>query len=80
MPQEQNGFTAGSKCGGKFDIIAITESWMDLYSKHFTTEFEIEGYNLFNFDRQGRRGRECRGGERAREKGDTGLRVRGEGV
>ncbi len=37
----------------KFDIIVITESWMDLDSKHFTTEFEIEGYKLFNFDRQG---------------------------
>ncbi len=37
----------------KFDIIVITESWMDLDSKHLTTEFEIEGYNLFYFDRQG---------------------------
>ncbi len=31
----------------KSDIIAITESWMDLDGKHFSTEFEIEGYNLF---------------------------------
>ncbi len=36
----------------KFDIIVIAESWMNLDSKPFSTEFEIEGYNLFNFDRQ----------------------------
>ncbi len=45
----------GVNAAEKFDIIAIAESWMDLDSKHFATEFEIEGYNLFNFDRQGRR-------------------------
>ncbi len=27
----------------KFDIIAITESWMDLDSKHLSTEFEKLG-------------------------------------
>ncbi len=29
----------GVNAAEKFDIIAITESWMDLDSKHFTTEF-----------------------------------------
>ncbi len=31
----------GVNLAEKFDIIAITESWMDLGSKHFSTEFEI---------------------------------------
>ncbi len=39
----------GVNAAEKFDIIAITESWMDLDSKHLITEFETEGYNLFNF-------------------------------
>ncbi len=38
----------GETATEKFDIITITESWMDLNSKQLTTEFEIEGYNLFN--------------------------------
>ncbi len=35
----------------KIDIIAITETWINLDSKHFKTEYLIDGYNLFNTDR-----------------------------
>ena len=38
------------------DIIAITETWINSNSKHFLAEFHIPGYNLFKFDRVGRRG------------------------
>ncbi len=34
----------------KFDIIAITESWMDLDSKHFSTEFEISSSSSSSFN------------------------------
>lgn len=29
---------------GKVDVIAITESWMGLENKHFSTEFELKVY------------------------------------
>lgn len=39
----------------KSDIIEITETWVDLGNKDLSTAFEIEGYNLFNVDRQRKR-------------------------
>ncbi|MCP4269715.1 MAG: hypothetical protein GY777_29775 [Candidatus Brocadiaceae bacterium] len=33
------------------DIIAITETWINLDNKHFKTEYLIDGYNLYNTDR-----------------------------
>ena len=39
-----------------FDIIAITETWIDTGNKNFLSEFKIEGYELFHEDRKGRRG------------------------
>jgi hypothetical protein len=38
------------------DIIAITESWMKLSTKHYLGEFTLPGYSLFHKDRQGREG------------------------
>ena len=40
----------------KFDVIAITETWLDMTNKIFTPEVAIEGYRLFHKDRVGRRG------------------------
>ena len=39
-----------------FDIIAITESWLDLAGNHFKPEVEIEGFNMFHTDRNRKRG------------------------
>ena len=39
------------------DIVCITESWVNLKSKHLKSEYSIAGYKLFNTDRQtGRKG------------------------
>ncbi len=46
----------GKACVENFDIIAVTDSWIDTYSKNFELEFKIEGYELFHEDRKGRRG------------------------
>ena len=40
----------------KFDIIAITETWLDMSEKIFGPEVEIEGYKFFQKDRKGRKG------------------------
>ena len=40
----------------KFDVIAITETWLDSADKDFATEFEINGYNVYHKDRIGRIG------------------------
>ena len=40
----------------KFDVIAITETGLDLAVKNFATEFEINGYNVYHKDRMGREG------------------------
>ncbi|XP_050709044.1 uncharacterized protein LOC126993921 [Eriocheir sinensis] len=40
----------------KFDMIAITESWINTADRHFLPELEIEGYKLFHQDRIGRKG------------------------
>ncbi len=40
----------------KFDMIAITESWINTADRHFLPELEIEGYRLFHQDRTGRKG------------------------
>ncbi len=40
------------------DIIAVTETWIDINSKNFLSEFKIEEYDLFHEDRNGRRGGE----------------------
>ncbi len=45
----------GKACVENFDIIAITETWIDINSKNFLSEFKIEGYELFHEDRKGRR-------------------------
>ena len=46
----------GKACVEEFDIIALTETWIDTGSKNFLSEYEIEGYQLFHEDREGRRG------------------------
>ncbi len=33
----------GKACVENFDIIAVTETWIDTGSKNFETEFKIEG-------------------------------------
>ncbi len=48
----------GKACVENFDIIAVTEPWIDTNSKNFESEFKIEGYELFHEDRKGRRGGE----------------------
>ena len=40
----------------KFDVIALTETWLNMSDKDFETEVHIQGYNLFHKDRVGRRG------------------------
>ena len=37
-------------------VIAITETWIDTKERDFKSEFEIEGYNVFHKDRNGRAG------------------------
>ncbi len=44
----------GKACVENFDIIAVTETWIDINSKNFLSEFKIEGYELFHEDRKGR--------------------------
>ena len=46
----------GISCVEKPDIIALTETWLNSAGRDFKTEFEIEGYNVFNKDREGRNG------------------------
>ncbi len=45
----------GKACVENFDIIAVTETWIDINSKNFLSEFKIEGYKLFHEDRKGRK-------------------------
>ncbi len=45
----------GKACVENFDIIAVTEAWIDINSKNFLSEFKIEGYKLFHEDRKGRK-------------------------
>lgn len=40
----------------RFNILANTETWIDMTRKHYLLEFEIETYNIFHKDRAGRRG------------------------
>ncbi len=50
------GLLRGKACVENFDIIAITETWIDTNNKNFLSEFKIEGYELFHENRKGRRG------------------------
>ncbi len=34
----------GKECVANFDIIAVTETWIDINSKNFLSELKIEGY------------------------------------
>ena len=43
-------------CTEEFDIIGITETWLEISGKHFLPEVEIDGYTLFHKDREGRKG------------------------
>lgn len=45
------GFTSVEKC----DIIVISDTWMASDNKHLSTEFKIDGYDLFNADRKRKR-------------------------
>ncbi len=40
----------GKTCVENFDIIAVTETWIDKNSKNFLSEFKIEGYELIHED------------------------------
>ncbi len=46
----------GKVCVEKFDIVAVTETWMDTGSKKFLSKFEIAEYQMIHKDRVGRRG------------------------
>ena len=46
----------GLACVEKFDIIALTETWLDMSGKVFNPEVKIDGYTLFHKDRENRRG------------------------
>ena len=46
----------GLACVENFDVIALTETWLDLSGKVFHSEIQIDGYTLFHKDRTGRRG------------------------
>ena len=43
-------------CTENIDIIAITESWLDMSEKILLPEIQIQGYNIFHKDRVGRKG------------------------
>ena len=45
-------FLRGLTSVEKFDIIALTETWLDLSGKIFGPEVEIEGYKFFHKDRK----------------------------
>ncbi len=47
----------GKVCVEKFEIVAVTETWIDTTSKNFLSEFEKAGYQRIHKDRVGRRGR-----------------------
>ena len=38
------------------DIVAITESWLDMSGKLFLPEVQLDGFNIFHKDRSGRKG------------------------
>ncbi len=40
----------GKACVEKFDMIAITESWINTADRHFLPELDIEGFRLFHQD------------------------------
>ncbi len=42
----------GKVCVENFDIIAVTETWIDTNSKNFLSEFKIEGYELIHVDKK----------------------------
>ena len=46
----------GMACVEKFDVIALTETWLDMSGKVFDSEVRIDGYELFYKDRGNRRG------------------------
>ncbi len=42
----------GKACVEEFDIIALTETWIDTAGKNLLSECEIEGYQQFHEDRR----------------------------
>ncbi len=36
----------------KFDIIAITESWLNAKDRNFLAEYNLPGYSIFSCDRE----------------------------
>ncbi len=56
----------GKVCVENFDIIAVTETWIDTNSKNFLSEFKIEG------EMEGFGGREARLETRLEEKTNQG--------
>ena len=49
-------FPRGATCVENFDIIALTETSLDLSGKVFGLEVKIDGYTLFHTDRENRKG------------------------
>ena len=43
-------------CAENFDLIALTETWLDSTNKNFFPEFEMAGYQMLLKDRKGRKG------------------------
>ncbi len=42
----------GKACVEEFDIIALTETWIDTAGKKLLSEYKTEGYQLFHEDRK----------------------------
>ncbi len=40
----------GKACVKKFDMIALTESWINTADRHFLPELDIKGFRLFHQD------------------------------
>lgn len=38
----------GKACVEKFDVVAVTEIWVDTGNKDFMSEYEIDGYQIFH--------------------------------
>ena len=46
----------GIVCVEEPDVIALSETWLNTSGRDFKTEFKIDGYHVYNKDREGRKG------------------------
>lgn len=40
----------------EYDVVCITESWLDTSNRDFVAEYSLRGYKIYNDDREGRNG------------------------